>query len=174
MKTAMFTAVVTPLLLFTVPTVGYAETSTAPLFTLGLQGSYTQLEINGRNNETEDMPEGGLFINYGNKMTARQGLVYQAEASGMYSKQHDQKLKDGRPTWTWAGAWHWPNGIQSTCCWAPVTNGTGWNPIPAAMMSTLPTARRSPNWRRGTITASIMPPCVSKRAYARLSMAIRN
>ncbi|WP_144179983.1 MULTISPECIES: hypothetical protein [unclassified Pseudomonas] len=96
MKTAMFTAVVTPLLLFTVPTVGYAETSTAPLFTLGLQGSYTQLELNGRNNETEDMPEGGLFINYGNKMTVTQGLVYQAEASGMYSKQHDQKLKDGQ------------------------------------------------------------------------------
>lgn len=96
MKTALLAAVVTPLLFVTLPTVGHAETSTAPLLTIGLQGSYTQLELNGRGNETEDMPEGGLFINYGNKMTAKDGLIYQAEASGMYSKKQDQKLKDGQ------------------------------------------------------------------------------
>lgn len=96
MKTAMLTAVVTPLLLITAPTVGHAQTSTAPLFTVGLQGSYTQLELNGRGNDTEHMPEGGLFLNYGNKMTAKDGLVYQAEASGMYSKKQNHKLKDGQ------------------------------------------------------------------------------
>ncbi|MFK3820318.1 hypothetical protein ACI2KG_27620 [Pseudomonas sp. NPDC089407] len=96
MKTALLTAVVAPLLLVALPTVGHAETSTAPLLTLGLQGSYTQLELNGRGNDTEHMPEGGLFINYGNKMTAKEGPIYHAEASGMYSKKQSQKLKDGQ------------------------------------------------------------------------------
>ncbi|KIY37601.1 hypothetical protein TZ03_26880 [Pseudomonas sp. 10-1B] len=96
MKRAIFTAVVTPFLLGTVTTSSQANTSTAARLTIGAQGSYTQLELNGRGNDTEHMPEGGVFINYGNKMTAKAGLVYQAEASAMYSKKQNQKLKDGQ------------------------------------------------------------------------------
>ncbi|MNO94637.1 hypothetical protein D3C76_862590 [compost metagenome] len=96
MKTALLTVVVSPLLLVTLPLVGHATTSTAPLLSIGVQGSYTQLELNGRDNENDDMPEGGLFINFGNKMTAIEGPIYQAEASGMYSKKQNQKLKDGQ------------------------------------------------------------------------------
>ncbi|WP_410481587.1 hypothetical protein ACJ70E_06930 [Pseudomonas plecoglossicida] len=96
MKRAALTAAVTPLLLVIAPSTGHAATSTAPLLTVGVQGSYTLLELNGRGDDTEHMPEGGLFINYGNKMTARAGLVYHAEASGMYSKKQNQRLKDGQ------------------------------------------------------------------------------
>ncbi|NQD76026.1 hypothetical protein [Pseudomonas sp. CM27] len=96
MKRAIFTAVVTPLLFGSIATIAHAATSTGPLLTLGAQGSYTELELNGRGNDTEHLPEGGVFISYGNKMTAKAGLVYNAEASGMYSKQHNQKLKDGQ------------------------------------------------------------------------------
>ena len=96
MKRSISAAVITPCLFAIVPTLALAATSSAPAFTIGLQGSYTLLELNGPGDDTEHMPEGGLFINFGNKMTATAGLVYQAEASGMYSKKQDQKLKDGQ------------------------------------------------------------------------------
>lgn len=96
MKSAAIVAAVTPLLCLGISTAVYAESSTVPLLTVGAQASYTLLELNGRGNDTEHMPEGGVFVSYGNKMTAKAGVIYQAEASGMYSKKQSQKLKDGQ------------------------------------------------------------------------------
>ncbi|VVO23633.1 hypothetical protein [Pseudomonas fluorescens] len=90
-------AVVTTLLAGTAPTISNAALPTEPVFAFGLLGSYSALEFTGRRStDTEHMPEGGLFLNFGNKMTAQTGLVYHAEISGQYSEKQNQKVKDGQ------------------------------------------------------------------------------
>lgn len=97
MKRTNLTAVVTSLLAVTLPTISSAATPTDPVFAVGLLGSYSVLEFKGhRSTDTDHMPEGGLFLNFGNKMTAQSGLVYQAEISGQYSEKQSQKVKDGQ------------------------------------------------------------------------------
>ena len=91
------TAVITTLLAGIAPTTSSAATLTDPIFAFGLLGSYSVLEFSGhRSSNTEHMPEGGLFLNYGNKMTAQTGFVCHAEISGQYSEKQDQKVKDGQ------------------------------------------------------------------------------
>ena len=97
MKRTNLTAVVTSLLAVTVPTLSCAAPPTDPVFAAGLLGSYSVLEFTGhKSKDTDHMPEGGLFLNFGNKMTAQSGLVYQAEISGQYSEKQNQKVKDGQ------------------------------------------------------------------------------
>ena len=81
MKMTNITAVVTALLVSTFPTLSSAAPPTDPVFSFGVLGSYSVLEFKGpRNTSTEYMPEGGLFLNFGNKMTAQTGIVYFAES----------------------------------------------------------------------------------------------
>lgn len=97
MKRTNLTAVVTTLLAATIPTVSSASPSTRPIFVIGLVGSYSAFESTGHSKtDTDYIPEGGVFLSAGNKMSARSGLVYQAEASGQYSQQKNQKVKDGQ------------------------------------------------------------------------------
>ncbi|KPH01950.1 hypothetical protein AEQ67_03325 [Pseudomonas sp. RIT-PI-q] len=97
MNRTNLTAVVITLLAATVPTLSSAAPSTDPVFAFGLLGSYSVLEFTGRRStSTDHMPEGGLFLNFGNKMTAQTGLVYSAEVSGQYSEKQNQKVKDGQ------------------------------------------------------------------------------
>lgn len=97
MKRTNLAAVVTTLLAGTAPTISSAAPPTDPVFAFGLLGSYSVLEFTGRRStDTERMPEGGLFLNFGNKMTAQTGLVYHAEISGQYSEKQNQKVKDGQ------------------------------------------------------------------------------
>ncbi|MFY0732002.1 hypothetical protein [Pseudomonas sp. NFX15] len=95
MNRTSLAAVVTSLLSLTVPATSSASLPTDPILSVGLLGSYSELEFTGhRSNTTEHMPEGGLFLNYGNKMTAQSGLVYLAEITGQYSEKQNQKVKD--------------------------------------------------------------------------------
>ncbi|MBN3864193.1 outer membrane beta-barrel protein, partial [Pseudomonas frederiksbergensis] len=97
MKRTNLAAIVTTLLAGTSSTVCSAASATDPVFAFGLQGSYSVLKFTGRRSTaTEHMPEGGLFLNFGNKMTAQTGLVYHAEMSGQYSEKQDEKIKDGQ------------------------------------------------------------------------------
>ncbi|RKS16947.1 hypothetical protein BJ917_5094 [Pseudomonas sp. WPR_5_2] len=97
MKRTNLAAVVTTLIAGTLPTLSYAASPTEPVFAFGLLGSYSVLEFKGhKSTNTEHMPEGGLFLNFGNKMTAQSGLVYQAELSGQYSEKQNQKVKDAQ------------------------------------------------------------------------------
>ncbi|MBK5354508.1 hypothetical protein JFU37_18665 [Pseudomonas sp. TH41] len=97
MQRTNLTAVFTTLLAGTLPTISSAAPPTDPVFTFGLLGSYSVLEFTGhRSSNTEHMPEGGLFLNFGNKMTAQTGFVYQAEISGQYSEKQNQRVKDGQ------------------------------------------------------------------------------
>jgi hypothetical protein len=97
MKRTILTAVVTSLLAATTPNFSSAAPPTDPIFSFGLLGSYSVLEFDGqKSSSTEHMPEGGLFLNYGNKMTAQTGFVYLAEITGQYSEKQNQKVKDGQ------------------------------------------------------------------------------
>ncbi|WP_030132647.1 hypothetical protein [Pseudomonas sp. QTF5] len=97
MKRTNLAAIVTTLLAGTPSTICSAAPSTDPVFAFGLLGSYSVLEFTGRRSTaTEHMPEGGLFLNFGNKMTAQTGLVYHAEISGQYSEEQNQKVEDGQ------------------------------------------------------------------------------
>lgn len=87
--------VATSALTSTFSTFSNASSPTDPIVVVGVLGSYSELEFKGkRNTDTEHMPEGGLFLSYGNKMTAREGLFYNGELSGNYSKRDDQEVKD--------------------------------------------------------------------------------
>jgi hypothetical protein len=97
MERTNLAAVITTLLAATAPSISSATPSTNPVFSSGVLGSYSQLEFTGRRStQTEHMPEGGLFLNFGNKMTGHGGLVYQGEISGQYSEKDNQKVKDGQ------------------------------------------------------------------------------
>lgn len=97
MNRRILTAVVTTLFVGIAPTISSAAPLTDPIFAFGLLGSYSVLEFSGqRSTNTEHMPEGGLFLNFGNKMTAQTGFIYHAEVSGQYSEKQNQKVKDGQ------------------------------------------------------------------------------
>ncbi|MDD2056455.1 hypothetical protein N5D52_18050 [Pseudomonas sp. GD03860] len=97
MKTTIIAAAVTTTLAGFVPVLTMAATTTDPVLGVGLIGSYSELEFKGRTStDTEYIPEGGLFINFGNKLTAHTGLVYQAELSGQYVERQGERVKDAQ------------------------------------------------------------------------------
>ena len=74
-----------------------AAPSTDPLFTIGLLGSYTDFKFEGGSrSEKEHMGQGGVFANFGNKMTAESGFIYQIGGEAKYSKKNDNKLKEAQ------------------------------------------------------------------------------
>ncbi len=97
MKTTIMVAAVTSALTSALPCISLAATSTDPVVAVGLIGSYSEMEFKGpRSTDTEHIPEGGLFINFGNKLTAQSGLVYQAELSGQYVERQGERVKDAQ------------------------------------------------------------------------------
>ncbi|WP_339546769.1 hypothetical protein [Pseudomonas sp. RA_35y_Pfl2_P32] len=94
MKTINMLAVACTVVAATVAPHSTAAANTEPVIALGLLGSYNELEFKGQSNDIERMPEGGLFLNYGNKLTGHAGLVFHAEISGQYSEKQGQRVKD--------------------------------------------------------------------------------
>ena len=85
------------LALVAAPAVVFAAPSTAPISTFGLLGSYNDFKLEGGSeSDKDDMPEVGLFYNFGNKLTAESGFIYQAGIQAKYGKKSDNKLKDGQ------------------------------------------------------------------------------
>ena len=85
------------LALFGAPLAVMAAPSTDPLFTVGLLGSYTKFKLEGGSkSDKEDMGQAGVFANFGNKMTAESGFIYQIGGEAKYSKKNDNKLKEAR------------------------------------------------------------------------------
>ncbi|MGF6096443.1 outer membrane beta-barrel protein [Pseudomonas sp. 18175] len=85
------------LALVAAPAVVFAAPSTAPISTFGLLGSYNDFKLEGGSeSDKDDMPEAGLFYNFGNKLTAESGFIYQAGVQAKYGKKSDNKLKDGQ------------------------------------------------------------------------------
>lgn len=79
------------------PTAANADPASRPLFGVGLIGSYTEMKFSApESTDTAHMPEGGVFLNFGNTMTAESGLVYRAEISGKYAEKYSEEVKDAQ------------------------------------------------------------------------------
>nr|WP_191486412.1 outer membrane beta-barrel protein [Pseudomonas sp. FEN] len=77
--------------------VAMAAASTDPISQFGLLGSYNNQKLQGSSHpEKNHVPEAGLFYNFGNKMTAEAGLIYQAGVEVKYGKRNDNTLKEGQ------------------------------------------------------------------------------
>ncbi|MBA1429696.1 MULTISPECIES: outer membrane beta-barrel protein [Pseudomonas fluorescens group] len=85
------------LALVATPTVTLAAPSTDPISTFGILGSYNDFKLEGGSESDKDhMPEAGLFYNFGNKLTAESGFIYQAGIEAKYGEKSDNKLKEGQ------------------------------------------------------------------------------
>ena len=85
------------LALISAPLAAMAAPSTDPLFTIGLLGSYSDFKFEGgQRSDKEHMAQGGVFANFGNKMTAESGFIYQIGGEAKYSKKNDNKLKEAQ------------------------------------------------------------------------------
>ncbi|QDG55656.1 outer membrane beta-barrel protein [Pseudomonas sp. NIBRBAC000502773] len=85
------------LALVAAPAVVFAAPSTDPISTFGILGSYNDFKLEGGSESDKDhMPEAGLFYNFGNKLTAESGFIYQAGVEAKYGKKSDNKLKEGQ------------------------------------------------------------------------------
>ena len=85
------------LALVAAPGVVFAAPSTDPISTFGIMGSYNDFKLEGGSESDKDhMPEAGLFYNFGNKLTAESGFIYQAGIEAKYGEKSDNKLKEGQ------------------------------------------------------------------------------
>jgi len=85
------------LALVAAPAVVFAAPSTDPISPFGILGSYNDFKLEGGSESDKDhMPEAGLFYNFGNKLTAESGFIYQAGVEAKYGEKSDNKLKEGQ------------------------------------------------------------------------------
>ena len=85
------------LALIAAPGVVFAAAPTDPISTFGILGSYNDFKLEGGSQSDKDhMPEAGLFYNFGNKLTAESGFIYQAGIEAKYGEKSDNKLKEGQ------------------------------------------------------------------------------
>lgn len=81
--------------LMTTPLLAMAATSTDPVSQFGIQGTYNNFTLKGSGQSGKDsLPEAGLFYNFGNKMTAEAGFIYQAGIDLKSGKERGDKLRD--------------------------------------------------------------------------------
>ncbi|GAB7529015.1 hypothetical protein PS3A_14240 [Pseudomonas sp. 3A(2025)] len=79
------------------PLAAVAAPSTDPLFTFGVLGSYDKFKFEGGDESDSDhLGQGGVFANFGNKMTAESGFVYQIGGQAKYGEKDDNKLKEAQ------------------------------------------------------------------------------
>jgi len=85
------------LALVAAPAMAFAAPSTGPISTFGIQGSYNDSKLEGGSKSEKDhAPQGGLFYNFGNKLTAESGFIYQAGVEAKYGENSGNKLKEGQ------------------------------------------------------------------------------
>lgn len=84
------------LFLFGVSTAAFSA-STDPIFIVGGVGSYSQYKLDGDGVDADDkshFAKGGVFANFGNKMTSANGFVYQLELQGQYGEKRNDEVRD--------------------------------------------------------------------------------
>lgn len=71
-----------------------------PVSNLGIIGAYNDYEWNSDNPDVdgrdENVGKGGLFYNFGNKMTGGPGFIYQIGVDARYGERNDDKIKEAR------------------------------------------------------------------------------
>ena len=81
--------------LMTTPLLAIAATSTDPISQFGILGAYNNFTLSGAGQSVDgSLPEAGLFYNFGNKMTAEAGFIYQAGLDLKSGKDSGDKLRD--------------------------------------------------------------------------------
>lgn len=62
-----------------------------PISNIGLMGSHNRYKLTSKidklDNSKERMPKGGIYYNFGNKLTGEEGFIYQAGAHAQYGKK---------------------------------------------------------------------------------------
>jgi len=78
-------------------TAAHAESITDPISTLGVIGSHKQYKLTvDDQSDKERLNQGGLFYNFGNKMTGQEGPIYQIGIEGQYREKDDTEYKTAR------------------------------------------------------------------------------
>ena len=71
-----------------------------PVSNIGVMGSHNRYKfssnIDDLDNSKQRMPKGGIYYNFGNKLTGEEGFIYQAGVQAMYGKKSDVKNREGQ------------------------------------------------------------------------------
>ena len=78
-------------------TQAFAQTATGPVSNFGVIGSHNQykLTIDGESDK-ERLNQGGLYYNFGNKLTGQEGFIYQIGIEGQYREKDDVEYLSAR------------------------------------------------------------------------------
>ena len=75
----------------------FALQAADPVSNIGLTGSHNRYklssDIDDVDNNKQRMPKGGIYYNFGNKMTGEEGVIFQAGVEAQYGKKGDIKDK---------------------------------------------------------------------------------
>lgn len=75
----------------------YADSITDPISTIGVIGSHNQYKLTvDDDSDKERLNQGGLYYNFGNKLTGQEGFIYQAGIEGQYRDKDDIEHKSAR------------------------------------------------------------------------------
>ena len=75
----------------------FAQSATGPISNLGVIGSHNQykLTVDGESDK-ERLNQGGVYYNFGNKLTGQEGFIYQFGAEGQYRDKDDVEFLSAR------------------------------------------------------------------------------
>ncbi|TLX56618.1 hypothetical protein DN824_15280 [Stutzerimonas nosocomialis] len=75
----------------------FAQSVTGPISSFGVIGSHNQYKLTIIDeNEKERLNQGGLYYNFGNKLTGQEGLIYQVGIEGQYRDKDDVEYLSAR------------------------------------------------------------------------------
>ncbi|MBW5412065.1 outer membrane beta-barrel protein [Pseudomonas sp. MAG002Y] len=82
---------------FTIASSYAMAADTGPISNLGVLGSYSKYKLESDvGSDKTHMGKGGVFYNFGNKMTGEEGFIYQGEAKVKFGERHSNKLKEAQ------------------------------------------------------------------------------
>ncbi len=123
------------------------------------------------------MPQAGLFYNFGNKLTAESGFIYQAGVDAKFGKKSDNKLKEGQADLDlgWRAALDARNFVDVLVGggynWTRYEPESGDYDMQLTSKSPFAKAALGYNHPYASLAASSTIPCASKQAPAIPSMA---
>lgn len=75
----------------------HAESVTDPAHSLGITGSHNQYKLSVDDESgKERLNKGGIFYNYGNKLTGAEGFIFQVGADAQYGERGETEVKSAR------------------------------------------------------------------------------
>lgn len=74
-----------------------AQSVTDPAHSFGVSASHSQYKVDvGFDDDKDRINKGGLFYNWGNKLTGAEGFIYQIGADAQYGEEGHSEVKSGR------------------------------------------------------------------------------